>query len=276
MGDDHDGGMARDLPLLTRRRLVAGIGLAGMAGVGAWLLGGAPGRAEATLTAKAADGSICVKDPVETSGPYPADGTNTKDGQTVNALTESGVVRDDMRASFGALTGEAAGVPLLLDLTLVDVGAGCAPLAGHAIYVWHADAEGHYSLYDLPQQNYLRAVVVTDGAGRVRLQTIVPGCYDGRWPHIHFEVFANLDAAVSGRAALLTSQFALPETQAAAIYSADPRYPASTANLGRVTLAGDNVFGDNTAEQVAAQTLSLTGDVVGGFVGTAQVGVVLG
>jgi len=156
------------------------------------------------------------------------------------------------------------------------VGAGCAPLAGHAIYVWHADAEGHYSLYDLPQQNYLRAVVVTDGAGRVRLQTIVPGCYDGRWPHIHFEVFANLDAAVSGRAALLTSQFALPETQAAAIYSADPRYPASTANLGRVTLAGDNVFGDNTAEQVAAQTLSLTGDVVGGFVGTAQVGVVLG
>jgi len=213
---------------------------------------------------------------VETSGPYPADGTNTKDGQTVNALTESGVVRDDMRASFGALTGEAAGVPLLLDLTLVDVGAGCAPLAGHAIYVWHADAEGHYSLYDLPQQNYLRAVVVTDGAGRVRLQTIVPGCYDGRWPHIHFEVFANLDAAVSGRAALLTSQFALPEAQAAAIYSADPRYPASTANLGRVTLAGDNVFGDNTAEQVAAQTLSLTGDVVGGFVGTAQVGVVPG
>ncbi len=71
---DHDGGLARDLPLLTRRRIVAGIGLAGVAGVGAWLLGGAPGLAEGNMTGSAADGSVCLKDPVETGGPFPADG----------------------------------------------------------------------------------------------------------------------------------------------------------------------------------------------------------
>ncbi len=59
---DHDGGLARDLPLLTRRRIVAGIGLAGVAGVGAWLLGGAPGLAKGNLSGSAADGSVCLKD----------------------------------------------------------------------------------------------------------------------------------------------------------------------------------------------------------------------
>ena len=31
---DHDGGLAKDMPLLTRRRMVAGLGLVGAVGVG--------------------------------------------------------------------------------------------------------------------------------------------------------------------------------------------------------------------------------------------------
>lgn len=271
---DHDGGLRRDLPLLTRRRLlVAGLALAGAAG-GLTFLRGGPGMAgEANLSATGADGALCLKDPAETNGPYPADGTNSKDGQTVNVLTQNGVVRQDLRPCFNGLEGTAPGVPLELEITLVNVGGACAPLQGHAIYLWHADAEGHYSLYDLPQRNWLRGVVVTDAAGKARVTTIVPGCYDGRWPHIHFEVFASLDAAVSGRDALLTSQFAFPEAEVARVYASDAGYPQSGANLGRVTLAGDNVFGDNTAEQIAAQTLQMQGDPSTGYVARVTVGV---
>ncbi len=178
-----------------------------------------------------------------------------------------------MRSSFGDMEGVADGVPLVLDITLVDVGNACAALGGHAIYLWHADATGHYSLYDLPERNWLRGVVVTDATGRARITTIIPGCYDGRWPHIHFEVFANPQAAVSGAAALLTSQFAFPEAEVAAVYTADARYPASKVNLTGVSLTGDMVFGDNTAEHIAAQTLKLSGDAAAGFTGTATIGI---
>ena len=275
---DHDGGLKKDLPRLLSRRRV--IGTLAVTGLGATALiygfGGAPGQAEANQTGTAADGSVCLKDPAETNGPFPADGTNAKDGQTVNALTQSGVVRPDIRASFGDLAGAAEGVQLDLVLTLVDVGAGCAPLAGHAIYIWHADQNGHYSLYDLPDANYLRGVGVADAKGQVRFTTILPGCYDGRWPHIHFEVFESLDKAVSGDASLLISQFALPGDICAAAYAADSRYPQSAANLGHVTLASDNVFGDNTAEQIVAQTMVVTGDPAAGYLAAATVGVAKG
>ncbi len=69
---------------------------------------------------------------------------------------------------------------------------------------------GSYSIYRAADRNYLRGIALSDDEGRVRFTTIFPGCYPGRWPHQHFEVFASPEAAVSGKAALLTSQFALP------------------------------------------------------------------
>ena len=110
---------------------------------------GPPGDAEANTTATAADGSICIKDPAETAGPFPADGTNTKAGSTVNVLDKAGVIREDIRGSFDGLTTVAEGVKLDIVITLVDVAKACAPLAGHVIYIWHCDAGGKYSLYEL-------------------------------------------------------------------------------------------------------------------------------
>jgi len=270
---DHDGGLARDLPLLTRRRLVAGLGLAGLAGTAALVFGTSGGPAEGNQLATGPDGAQCLKLPGETNGPFPADGSNSKDGQIVNVLTQNGVIRDDLRPSFNGLSGRAEGVPLVLDVTLVNVAAACAPLAGHAIYLWHCDAEGRYSLYNVADQNWLRGVVLTDALGRARLTTILPGCYDGRWPHIHFEVYASAEAAASGADPLLTSQFAFPKAPLTQVYASDPHYSASQPNLARLSLASDMVFGDNTAEQIAAQTLVMTGDPAAGFVATGRVGV---
>lgn len=265
---DHDLGFAHDLPrMLGRRRVLLAFGGLGVVAAGAFAF-----RGKAAATGTAADGSVCVADPAETGGPFPADGTNAKSGQTVNALTQQGVIRTDLRNSFGDFTAIAQGIELALELRLIDVTNACRPLAGHALYLWHCDAAGKYSLYDTTDRNYLRGVGISDQNGVVRFTTILPGCYDGRWPHMHFEVFRSAAAAVSGRAALLTSQFAMPEADCAAVYAADSRYTNATRNLGRVTLAGDNVFGDNSEAEIATQTPTLAGSPGAGYTGRAVIG----
>ena len=251
----HDHGFAHDLPgLLGRRRLLALLGTGG--------LGVAAAGPAAALD--------CVALPWETAGPYPADGSNSRDGQTVNALTRAGVIREDLRPSFGDLTPVAEGVRLDLELTLLD-SAGCTPLAGHALYLWHCDTTGRYSLYDVPGANWLRGVGLSDAEGTVRFTTIFPGCYDGRWPHLHFEVFDSAEAAVSGAASRLTAQIALPADVCATVYARDARYSNGTRNLGRITLARDMVFRDNTEAELNQQMLALEGSPDGGYRGRVTI-----
>ncbi|NJS38951.1 MAG: intradiol ring-cleavage dioxygenase [Rhodobacteraceae bacterium] len=196
-------------------------------------------------------------------------------GQTVNILTEAGVIRDDIRPSIGGLTPVAEGVPLEVEITLVDVGRACAPLSGHAVYLWQCDAAGVYSIYGAPDRNYLRGVAISDAEGRLRLTTVFPGCYPGRWPHLHFEVFASAEAAVSGGPALLTGQFALPEAECRAVYSEGGAYAASMPALDGVRLSRDGIFRRSSDAELAAQMLALTGSAGQGYRATGQVGLVL-
>lgn len=216
----------------------------------------------------------CIVDPTETAGPYPADGTNTSSGSTSNVLTASGVVRSDIRSSFLTTTTVAGGVKLTLTLTLVNVNAACAPLAGYAIYLWHCDRSGAYSLYSgAANESYLRGVQVTDANGQVTFTTIFPACYDGRWPHMHFEVFSSLANALGGRYAVLTSQLAMPTATCSTIFADTTTYPSSASNFSRVSLSGDNVFGDNTSAQIAQQTPTISGTAAAGLTATALIGI---
>ncbi len=228
----------------------------------------AAGAALVPLIGCGSDGSggPCDEIPDETEGPYPGDGTNGP-----NVLTESGIVRSDIRSSFGALSGTAAGVPLTLELMLVDAGdATCAALSGLAVYAWHCTKDGGYSLYSsgVTDQNFLRGVQESDADGVVRFTTIFPGCYDGRWPHVHFEVFAGLSAATSGDAALKTSQLAFPEDACSDAYAASG-YESSVSNLSRVSLDSDGIFRDGYDNQLA----TVTGDASSGFVASLVVSV---
>jgi len=56
------------------------------------------------------------------------------------------------------------------------------PLPGAAVYVWHCDRAGRYSLYSsgVASENYLRGIQVTDAAGRVTFNSIFPAYYTGR------------------------------------------------------------------------------------------------
>ena len=138
----------------------------------------------------------------------------------MNVLDDDGIVRSDIRSSFGSSSGTAGGVPLTIDLNVVDAGTGAA-LEGAAVYLWHCDREGRYSLYSqgATDQNYLRGVQPADGGGDLSFSSIFPACYDGRWPHIHFEVYASTGDAVGGGRPLVTSQIALPEDICDAVYA---------------------------------------------------------
>ena len=185
----------------------------------------------------------------------------------------NGIVRTDIRPSFLGSTTVAAGVPVTITLTVVNVNSSCAPLAGYAVYIWHCDRDGNYSLYDLPAESYLRGIQVTDANGQITFTTIFPGCYAGRYPHIHFEVFTSLATATSGRAAKLISQLAMPSAICTTVYNNATGYSASVSRFAQVSIANDNVFGDNSAAQIAAMTLAMAGSVSAGYTATATVGI---
>jgi protocatechuate 3,4-dioxygenase beta subunit len=181
----------------------------------------------------------------------------------------TGVVRNDIRSSFGTLSGTAAGIPLNIALTLVSA-TSCAPLANYAVYLWHCDRAGLYSLYSagVTNQNYLRGVAATDASGQVNFTSIFPACYAGRWPHIHFEVFQSLSAATNVANKIATSQIALPKATCDLVY-ATTGYDQSVRNLSGVTLATDNVFSDGSALELA----TCTGNVTSGFTAALTIGI---
>jgi protocatechuate 3,4-dioxygenase beta subunit len=196
-------------------------------------------------------------------------------GTVSNILSASGVVRSDIRSSFGSSTTTAPGVPLTLTITLVNSNMACAPLQGYAIYIWHCNRDGNYSLYSsgVQNENYLRGVQVTDANGQVTFTTIFPACYSGRYPHIHLEAYPSLAAATSYASSVLTSQMALPSAICTAVYNNATGYAQSITNFAAVSTSTDNVFDSSTAAQLAQQTPALAGSVAAGYTGTILVGV---
>ena len=283
--DLHDFGLASDLEVMQRqaldRRRVLRWVLAGAAGLPLISCGGS-GSSETVATATGSTGgsgtttpttptaSTCAVIPEETGGPYPADGTNTNGGSIINVLNQSGVVRSDIRSSFNGASSVAAGVPLTIRLQLVNANASCASLAGYAIYLWHCDRDGLYSLYSsgVTAQNYLRGVQETDSSGALSFTTIFPGCYAGRMPHVHFEVYPSLARAASASNRIKTSQFTFPLATLNEVYAASG-YTASVRNLAQISYATDNVFSDGTSLQMAG----VTGNATEGYVVTLTIGV---
>lgn len=249
--------------LLSRRRVLGAIGV----GAGALALaacssesGGSGASSSGSTSATTADGEI----PQETNGPYPADGTNG-----LNVLEESGIVRSDITTSLDGGT-TVDGVPLDLTFSLTDMANDDAPFEGAAVYAWQCDAQGMYSMYSegIEDETYLRGIQVADADGVVRFSTIVPGCYPGRWTHIHFEVYPDADSATDVANAIATSQVAFPEDMLKAVYELDA-YDGSAKNLAQVTLDSDNVFGDGYELQMG----TFAGDASDGYVGSLAVAI---
>lgn len=213
--------LAADLALMATRRRALRLGAGAVGGLA---LAACGGRADAQ-----SDSRACVVTPAETRGPFPADGSQR--GRALNILGEEGLTRRDIRSSIAGLGGRAQGVPLELELRVVDA-AGCVPLPGRAVYLWQCDALGAYSMYDREDVNYLRGLQPVDAEGIARFTTIVPGCYGGRAPHVHFEVFDSVAAATGGGRDLLVSQLALPTADV------KPRSETTTARASPISRVG--------------------------------------
>jgi protocatechuate 3,4-dioxygenase beta subunit len=299
-GDDF-GGLARDLPRFVGRRRALSLLAAGLATAGLAACGSSQKSSDATTTSTtrrsgdpaappgapnggpsggtgsgssggsvdedqgATGGSTSTEVAEETAGPYPGDGSNGP-----NALTQSGIVRRDIRRSFGDASGSVTGVPLTVEFRLIDLANGGAAKAGAAIYVWHCTPGGEYSLYtgSAQNENYLRGVQASDKDGKVSFATVFPGAYSGRYPHIHFEVYDSVASATKAGHKLRTSQLALPTAACEAVY-ATSGYEASARNYPQTPISQDMVFGDGWSTELA----TVTGNVTSGMVATLHVAV---
>lgn len=274
--EEHDLGLSHDLPRIMARRgllgLLGGVGAAAaLSACGAddtTSMSGTSGTTAAAPPPNGApaggmggDSGVEVAEgeiPEETAGPYPGDGSNGPD-----VLGESGVVRSDLTSSFGTASGVAEGIATTVRLKVYDLdGDEVTPLAGAAVYLWHCDREGRYSMYDdeIAEENYLRGVQAADADGAITFTTIFPACYAGRWPHMHFEVYESLDAATDAANKLRTSQLALPEDVCHEVYATEG-YEQSVRNLAQLSLDTDGVFGDGYSLQLA----KVTGSVEEGY-----------
>jgi len=292
--DDHDLGLAHDLTRLQQQALQRRSALRWLMGAGAMSLGGAGamalagcgggGSSDAGTSSTSSSGSSgssssggttttttgCSVIPSETEGPYPGDGSNSANGSIANVLALSGVVRSDIRSSIAGASGIATGVPLQVIIELVNTNASCADLSGYAIYLWHCDALGRYSMYSsgVTGENYLRGVQATGTDGTAVFQTIYPGCYAGRVPHIHFEVYRSTTTATNWNNKLRTSQLCFPADINTAVY-ATSGYGNSASNNSASSLSSDGIFSDGYSTQLT----TVTGSVAAGYVATLRVGI---
>ena len=141
--------------------------------------------------------------PGTTEGPY-----YKKDSPEKTVLREKGV----------------PGEQLLLTGRVLD--ANGAPLAHARLDFWQANGKGEYDNVGY----VLRGHQLTGDAGMYTLETVVPGAYTGRTPHIHVKV-----TSPDGRSTLTTQLFVpgLASNKTDSIYRDDLLMTVSRAPAGK-------------------------------------------
>lgn len=102
---------------------------------------------------------------------------------------------------------------------------------------------------------------VADGSGTVPSPASSPPASPAGPPHTHFEVYPDQASITNHTSGIATSQVALPKDAGDQVYAADG-YAATVTTLDEVSLANDNVFGDDDG---ASQPGPVTGSVNDGY-----------
>lgn len=108
------------------------------------------------------------------------------------------------------VTDGRPGLPLGLHVTVINAST-CKPIKGADVEIWHADASGAYSGVGGNHKRFLRGHQKSDSKGAVLFDTIYPGWYTGRTPHIHIKVHV-------GGSVVHTGQLFLADGTSAAVY----------------------------------------------------------
>jgi protocatechuate 3,4-dioxygenase beta subunit len=209
--------------LLSRREIIAALGLAGAA----WLGRGAHAAPASTA---------CVVRPAQTEGPYFVD----------EMLNRSDLRRDPVDGSL------QPGAPLEFTIGVSRWAAGgCLPLAGAQVDVWHCDHRGVYSgvrdrAFDTVGQAFLRGYQRTDAAGRASFTTVYPGWYPGRTVHIHFKIRSP---AARQPGFKFTSQLYFDDALTDRVFAAEPYSARGPRNVRN---ADDRIFRSGGADLLLA------------------------
>jgi protocatechuate 3,4-dioxygenase beta subunit len=153
--------------------------------------------------------SSCVLQKEVTEGPY---------------YLNLGLVRRNIRAG-------RKGTALTLRFKVINA-TTCKPIKNAAVEIWHADAAGSYSGVAGNGGNYLRGIQHSDANGDVRFESIFPGWYRGRTPHIHMKVFVSGNEVHTGQVFFAPSIFQ-------AIYRQGVYHSRGTADTVN---SGDNIY----------------------------------
>lgn len=164
--------MSDEFPRLIRRDFLLGAGLAAPAVV--------------AMTVRARDGG-------EALAATPSCG----DSPVTQEQTEGPYFKRRSPARSSLIEPGMAGTRLVLAGSVLT--RSCRPVAGALLDFWQADGSGAYDNAGFRMRGHQFA----DAEGRYRLETIIPGEYPGRTPHIHVKV-----QAPGGR--VLTTQLYFP------------------------------------------------------------------
>ncbi len=144
---------------------------------------------------------------------------------TLTPETTEGPYWVDERLRRSNVTEDQTGAALTLTVGVYEADAACSPHPGAVVDIWHANALGLYSAVpqqpraDTGGQTFLRGCQMSGNAGRVVFQTIYPGWYEGRTPHIHVRVrtFAKDETTF-----IFTTQIFFAEEINAAVLATSP------------------------------------------------------
>jgi protocatechuate 3,4-dioxygenase beta subunit len=204
---------------LSRRQLLTAAGITG--------LGAAYGTRGLLLPDSAVAGCLLQREVTE--GPY---------------YLDLDLVRRDIR-------GGRNGVPLTLRFAVVNA-TTCRTIKNAAVELWHADASGAYSGVGGTGGTWLRGIQRTNARGQVRFETIFPGWYPGRTPHIHMKVFVSGNEIHTGQVFFPTA--VMKSVYGHGSYAARGTVNSANASDGIYRQAGDRAVlgmrrkGDSTSE----------------------------
>ncbi len=207
---------------MKRKDFLRGIGLAGAAS----MISGKVTSSSNALTSGPLPPN-CALIPAETAGPFPLD------------LTENQMFfRQDVRE-------DRTGVLLHQKIKIIGL-ENCLPMPNVRVNIWACDKDGLYSGYGAETgKTYMRGYQITDANGEVDFISILPGWYNGRICHIHFQAYvSSVYAAIS--------QLTYPIAEKNAIYAANPSL--YTKGLDPLSFNSDGVFADGYAYQLATLT----------------------
>ena len=201
-----DPGLSRRLSRREAIGAMAALGVGG--GIALWRATRSNGATLAAPAGSRLPKADCVLAPELTEGPY---------------YLASEPFRRDIRE-------DRQGAPLEINFTIQN--AACQPIEGATVEIWHADALGNYSGFNLPG-SFLRGQQTTDKDGHASFKTIYPGWYTGRAVHIHVKVHV-------GGNTVHTGQLFFNDTFTDKVFASTAPY--NTRGQRDTLNSGDNIF----------------------------------